>query len=193
MAISDQIPERRNLVVLSLFIIIFYASGAQFIDQVIRLQVINVTFEKPEVLTYFVWGGLFWFCYRYWLTQQGSWKENYRQELNSGCCKFIYYNYLVKKFGLSKDYSKSLTEGEHHVYIDADSNQIYFKHVYCKTGQRQLGSDQEREVAEVNSIKDKWYIFLCTVYLYIRKPTLSNYFTPYLLFFIAFGLLVIKA
>ena len=44
LAYQDSNPERRNLTVLSLCIIIFYLAGGAFLSNEVRLQVINVKF-----------------------------------------------------------------------------------------------------------------------------------------------------
>ncbi len=81
MSISDNNSERKNLTILSLAIILFYLGGGNVSGSGIRLQVVNVTFSNPEVLIYFVWGMLVWFCYRYWVVGQGSWKKAFYDEL----------------------------------------------------------------------------------------------------------------
>ncbi len=188
MAINDSVPERRNLIILSISIIIFYLAGGQPSDHTIRLQMINVTFSNPDVLVYFVWVLLIWFCYRYWLVHQGSWRKGYFEELSTNECSFIYYKYLLNKFGLTDDYTKSLYEDRHLVYIDTHSPALTFKHVYTKTGNRRVGSDQASDTIEISSFWDRWVVFLCSAYLFFRRPSLSSYFTPYLLFVFAVAL-----
>ena len=90
MPIHESVPERRNLLLLSIGIIVFYLAGGQLTDEVIRIHIINVRFSNPNVLIYLVWGLLFWFCYRYWLVLQDSWREAYLNELTSDSdCRFI--------------------------------------------------------------------------------------------------------
>jgi hypothetical protein len=67
MAIQDSNPERRNLLVLSLCFIVFFLGGGAFSKGEVRLQVITVTFSRPEILSLIIWLLLFWFLYRYWV------------------------------------------------------------------------------------------------------------------------------
>jgi hypothetical protein len=72
MPVQDQNPERRNLALTSISIILFYLAGGHLENNTVRLQVINVNFDNPEVLTSAVWLALLWFAYRYWVTHRGS-------------------------------------------------------------------------------------------------------------------------
>jgi hypothetical protein len=188
MAISDSIPERRNLILLSISIIIFFLAGGNITDQVVRIQVVNVTFSKPEILGYFVWISLFWFCYRYWLLQQGAWKSAYINELVQEGCVFIFYKHLIKKYGLTNDFTKSQFPNKHFFRLSTSgNNKLQFKYIYENSGQQKI------DAKDVQGIKDYFYILLCIVYLFIRMPTLSTYFVPYFLFCFAIVLGVINA
>ena len=72
MAISDNNPERRNLTLLSIAIIVFYLAGGYFIGNEIKLKVINVGFHNREVLGYIIWVMLAWFLFKYWVTSRGA-------------------------------------------------------------------------------------------------------------------------
>ena len=187
MPISDNVPERRNLVVLSTSIIIFYLAGGSITDDTVRLQVINANFSKPEVLAYFIWFLLFWFCYRYWLTQQGSWKEGYLQELSKDGPQVIIYPYLVKKFNLSND-SSNTPPSKHWVYIETQHGSIKFKH----TSHTNHGA-QTTATLSPDSPKDKLFLSACWIYLFFRKPSLSTYIVPYLIFMGAIATGVVHA
>jgi len=72
MAIHDNNPERRNLVVTSLAFIMFYLGDGSINDDAIKIQLINITFNNPEFLRITAWIMLFWFALRYWQTHQNS-------------------------------------------------------------------------------------------------------------------------
>lgn len=190
MPITDSVPERRNLVLLSLSIIVFYLAGGQLSDQVIRLQIVNVTFANPAVLAWGVWVLLFWFCYRYWLVLQDSWRADYIRELTHPSNDFIYYNYLVKKFELGNDFTSSPLPGKnkHAVSIRSDNNKLFFEHQFQHVNQAGSYTGTKSKQKPVSSFGDQWRIFLCRMYIFFRKPTLSTYFTPYILFLIAVSL-----
>ncbi len=185
LAISDNNPERRNLVVLSISIILYFLAGGGITDENIRLQVVNVTFSKPEVLVKFVWLLLFWFIYRYWLNHKGSWKEGFYREAQCQLINKYCYPYLVKKFELSEDYSKSWFPDRHWVRFEADhhGSGFYFSH----TRKADVGENgqQKHESRKVDCLKDKALVAVVTAVTFFREPSLSMYFMPYLFAFFA--------
>lgn len=70
MNIEDSSPERKNLIICSLGFILFFYGDAEIIDQTIKLPILNVEFNNMGFLCFFVWGALFWFLYRYTLTNK---------------------------------------------------------------------------------------------------------------------------
>ena len=95
MAIQDSDPERRNLVVTSLAFIVFFAADGQVAQDIIKLQIVPVTFKNTSVLGYFVWSILIWFSLRYWQTHRTSYKDAYQNHItefdqtNNGGAKYI--------------------------------------------------------------------------------------------------------
>ena len=83
MAINDTSPERRNLILMSLAFIVFYAGDGSFNDGIVKFMLINVTFSKPYVLAYFSWLILFWFCLRYWQKSGFKFWQNLTSEITS--------------------------------------------------------------------------------------------------------------
>jgi hypothetical protein len=55
MAIQDSNAERRNLTLLSMSIIVYYAAGGVF-DGGVKLPLVNLHFENKAALAYFLWG-----------------------------------------------------------------------------------------------------------------------------------------
>lgn len=70
--INDSSPERRNLMVLSISIILYYAAGGSITDPVVKFPMVNVEFSRPEILGIAVWVALFWFAFRYWQVTRDS-------------------------------------------------------------------------------------------------------------------------
>ncbi|QTH71662.1 hypothetical protein [Pseudoalteromonas xiamenensis] len=177
MAFHDSSPERRNLSVLSLSIIIFYLAEGRLTDSIVRLQVVNVKFERPEVLCFFLWGVLVWFLFRYWVIHQGSWKKEFYEELNFAP-KFVYYRYLTKKFGLGDDFTRAYYSDRHYVrIISISGSKPRFTHINKSENNNQL-----QESKEIDSFADKCILFVVAICLFFKKPSLSGYFVPYLLF-----------
>lgn len=185
MQIQDSSPERRNLIILSISIIVFYLAGGELVDNSVRLQVVNIAFSKPEVLAYLVWLLLLWFCYRYWLVMQGSWKEGLHHEINALPIPSIYYHYLVKRFNLSNDFTNSYKEDKHWLTINTDHSCEIFEvqHIF-----KVDGGNQKSKYEKMSTKIDKLIILTYLVYLFFRRPTLSTYAMPYFLFTTALAL-----
>lgn len=67
MEYQDSHPERKNLVVISIGIIIFFFTDGKVIDKTIKIQAINVEFSDSNKIIYFIWLALIWALYRYWV------------------------------------------------------------------------------------------------------------------------------
>ena len=179
MAIQDSNPERRNLSLLSISIITFYAAGGEVIDNVVRFQIINVGFHKPEVLAYFVWGILCWFCFRYWLLNRDGWKkELFKEMVDTSNYSFLLHRHIVKKFGLGTNFSRSYYVDKHWVALCPKGPLgLVYQHIF----KDDTGS-QQSETKDINTLLDKILLTLFGATMFFRKPTLSGYFVPYFLF-----------
>ena len=189
MALYDSNSERRNLTVLSLSIIIFYLADGEFINDAIRLQIINVHFNNPAVLAYLVWIMLIWFLYRYWVTNQNSWKEPYCQEMTQIEFSGLINRYVSNRFQLKKDYSHSYFENKHWVkFASQGPDKIVFQHL----SKNDTGTQRQRAL-EITTILDKLIVLCCSIFVCFKKPTLTGYFVPYFLCALAVLLGVINA
>jgi hypothetical protein len=189
-AISDNNPDRRNLVLLSISIIIFVLAGGEVADDNIRLQVINVHFNKPIILEYFVWIMLVWFTYRYWLGNKGSWKKGFYDEVGDSLNSKICYSHMYKKFGLSDDYTNSYHPDRHWLTLSSDSmgQTVRFQHIYkLESGQ------QKSEFKEIETLSDRLMMAVCIAVTFVKEPSLSTYFLPYLFTLLAVALGVSKS
>jgi hypothetical protein len=81
MAISDALPERRNLVVTATAFIVFYGAGGTVPEPVVRLSVVNVALHHPEALAIFAWALLFWFQLRFWQSTKSKFMQAFRGEI----------------------------------------------------------------------------------------------------------------
>jgi hypothetical protein len=178
--ISDNNPERRNLVVLSISIILYFLADGKITDDNVRLQVINVTFGEPEVLGKFVWVLLIWFIYKYWLNNKGSWKNGFYGEAHCGFVTKYCYPYIVKKFTLSDDYSNSLYSDRHWVSFNSYDNGFRFSHV-----SKAENKGQKHDIRNIETFTDKLLVAAVTIVTFIKEPSLSTYFMPYIFAFVA--------
>jgi len=190
MQIQDSSPERRNLIILSISIIVFYLAGGELVDSSVRLQVVNITFSKPEVLANLVWLLLLWFCYRYWLIMQGSWKEGFKEEVFQLSIPSIYYLYLVKKFNLPNNFTNAFHKDKHWLKMNTDHSCEHFQvqHIFKVDGR-----SQNSKYENMSTKIDKLIIITYIVYLFFRRPTLSTYAMPYFLFTTALALGIFNA
>lgn len=187
----DNNPDRRNLIMLSLSIIIFYLGGGTLTDnsETVKLQLINVTFQNPQILVYFVWIMLFWFAYRYWLLNRDSWQREYNDEMPR-----IYSTKLSSYF--QKHFQKHFQE---HLNLEDDSILISTALVYSssvppgigfkfKNRIRNVQGSHKEVFGDITTPYDYYIIIVCTIVTAIFKPTLTSYFTSYFLFAVAVGL-----
>ena len=70
MTYSDSNPERRNLTILSLAIIIFYLAEGKLVGSNLNFTLVNIRFEDKGMLIIIVWSMLFWFLFRYAVTNR---------------------------------------------------------------------------------------------------------------------------
>jgi hypothetical protein len=103
MPYSDSNPERRNLVVTSLSIIVFYAADGSLTKDTVNLPMVNVEFSKPEVLVYFVWLIMFYFLLRYWQTNTQRYYQNKYSGINGNEFRSLIIWYVKKRTNLPYD------------------------------------------------------------------------------------------
>ena len=72
MTYLDNNPERRNLTILSLAIIIFYLAEGKLVGSNLNFTLVNIRFEDKGMLIIIVWSMLFWFLFRYVVTNRHS-------------------------------------------------------------------------------------------------------------------------
>lgn len=100
MGISDSNPERRNLTVLAVAIILFYLGGARLVGTGLNLPMVNVEFTRTWALQAALWGALIWFHFRYWQTWKDEGKKAIRDDMESffhcpGVLKYLKENVKV--------------------------------------------------------------------------------------------------
>lgn len=184
MYINDSNAERRNLTLLSLSIIIFYLADSQFVDGDVKLQILNVHFTNTNVLMIFVWILLFWFVFRYWVTDNGVWKIRYNENICD--LESIVIEKLIKKIFIKEKKYTPPTEGkdESFGYIFLHGQLSFVFHEIDKTSRLPVN------YIEIKGFYKNTIRLISTIFLFFTKPSLSTYFVPYFLFITAclFGL-----
>ena len=96
MSIEDSNPERRNLAVMSMSIIVFYIGGGS-VDgaEGLSLPLVTLHFKNPELLGCLAWIALFWFAFRY----------------------FVEYKYVIWNTAFSHIDNESISAGYIHDYL----------------------------------------------------------------------------
>lgn len=62
MPMQDSDPERRNLVLTSLSFIVFYLAGGHITENILKLQIVNISFKNTYVLIVTAWIMIVWFA-----------------------------------------------------------------------------------------------------------------------------------
>lgn len=178
MAIQDSNAERRNLTLLSMSIIVYYAAEGEF-DGGIKLPLVNLHFENNIMLAYFLWGILVWFLLRYWMVNKGSWQSDHRHELISAIPYRMVKAYLKFKFSKMIASNDNFSGSIKYQIVEGAGKKLGFR-IQQATGSFPLSNQKEPK-----GILDNLYLAILSLYLFFTKPTLSGYFVPYMLFLIA--------
>lgn len=159
MTIHDSSPERRNLTVLSMSVILFYLAEGKVIKGQLKLNMLNVEFAKSEVLFYSISIFLLWFLFRYWLVERETAAEAFRKE--------------VSKVNLANFYKNM---------VDKNYNN---NHAFYLYGPREPHTLDLNNAAKLTGWKGFLFKAYIHVWMFLSRPTLSAYYTPYLLAYIA--------
>ena len=61
----DSSPERRNLILISLAFILFFAADGSLNGESVRFSLVNITFNRPEIIQQAAWVYLVWSLIRF--------------------------------------------------------------------------------------------------------------------------------
>lgn len=171
MNIQDSNPERKNLVITSLSIILFFLSGASFEDNQVRLSLINVTFKNPDILIYFIWILFGWFLFRYWQIHRGSWIPNFQRDISEEHVQVLHQKHLIKKFKL-EDCEPSILEWKYSLFIGVYNEKLHFIN---QINEEHRNAHKRLEITFLD-----WIFLAPTLFkLLFTKETLLSYFFPY--------------
>lgn len=178
MPYSDSNPERRNLTVLSLSIIIYYAAGGCFdTNDGISFPLIKLHFYDYKMLVLFVWLALLWFWFKYFISNiQESQNEYVKKALITNMDNFVtrwFLNntnesVLIEHLSIAKIY-----------YIqDTDMWIMQFN------GEKTFGTLTSDLTGKLGYLVKTLYMFKNV----LRNKQVTDYYIPYLLFICAVGL-----
>lgn len=191
---SDGNPERRNLVLLSMAIILYYIADGEVVDNALRLQFINIEFKNFKVLGTIVWVILFWFLFRYRITTIGIFKKEFFSELNNISKAHPLLVAYVKRFLTDYEITKESNTDNYAAYINShrDKNRGGYRYIY---GIKHKTStlDNERSMSAINNLLS-WFVFIViTIHTAIVRPSFSAYIVPYFIFLTAIILCILKS
>lgn len=83
MPYQDSNPERRNLMVLSMSIIIFTLGKAEIVDGKLTLPLINVVLRDPSELIVVLWLSLGWLIVQYFNVHHHGWTKGREDDLEA--------------------------------------------------------------------------------------------------------------
>lgn len=187
MALSDNNPERRNLNLTSLSIIIFYLAEGNFIDSSIKLQVVNISFSKPYVLCGILWAMLFWFALRYWQTHKGEFSRSYLEDIKTQKRSKPVINYVKSRTGKEFQETGGFVPNE----IERRQDSLVIRIGDVQGGYKNSDGvftnyrSNNYETVEITGFTGAILHIHLFLKLSLFKPNVGNYLMPYLLFFVA--------
>ena len=188
MAIEDNNPERRNLVITSLGFILYYLGGGEVVDGVLSIQAVNLKFHNSFVLAITPWVMLLWFLWRYWQDHRGRAFDQFRKDAYS----YVPHEFLTEYISLTT----GLKPGEKDFYINPSFNLrknewgVTFKRIH-KTIYKEDGitpntfEQGKTEFIPFKGSKCFWYKFKLYTKAFFEKPGFTSLLSPYLFFFTA--------
>jgi len=185
--IQDGFAERRNLIVISLAIIVYYWAGGSLDDEsTIRLVLMNVKFHYPLVLFTFVWFLFLYFIFRYWVTSKSFGEESIRRKMHTE----FHQLHINKKhhqhlLGELKKALPGLNIDTPFRYwtIEYKGNAIKF---------RVLEANGVAREVDVKGFKNRWILLKTMIRGYFKFAEVNAYYTPFILAWVAFFTLTIN-
>lgn len=166
MTYSDSNPERRNLVVLSFAIIIFYLSGAKLQDDYLKLAFINVSIEDITSLIIIVWCMLGWFLFRYVITNHKKYAVITQSETTYTNLSYPFViDYVKSNANRTEEFNLNKA------YLTYDTNDVWY-----------LFDNSKRMKAALQDTKGKLIIIFYLLKIAHKHRATTDYLTPYILF-----------
>jgi|GEM_PF-5675092 len=178
MDIEGAHSERKNLVVLSLMIILFYCAGGHLKEgaENISFGFVNIAFANPQVLVGFIWFALWWFAFRFYQSIQESWFSDLQNQLGNTRDLFP-LKWYAKKFGLKEKF---------------DYDYLRLTLIETRPDKKNVikidGLNKTQSNAGDHIVEEKYYkriILLAILGQSLTKPYFGSYFLPFILFILA--------
>lgn len=183
MIIQDGVAERRNLIVMSLAIIVYYWGVGEIVTNEARFLLVNVKFHNPKVLFIFVWVLFLYFIFRYWVTSKSfETNKTVRRKM-----KQEFYQLPINEKHhphLMKEYKKTANEDS---VISLKNWRLEYKDNDIKFSGYIL--DSINKTIAIKGFWSRWIFLKTLVRGYKESPNVNAYYTPYILAWLALGAL----
>ncbi|MDQ7085505.1 MAG: hypothetical protein Q9M36_11515 [Sulfurovum sp.] len=167
MTMFDSSPERRNLNLLSISIILYYLAGGYILGNgTAKIEVLNIGFKDKNVLVYSVVIFLLWFLFRYWIVEREESSQKYKAE--------------VCNINIAKLYR---------FFVDNSIKDSFIIFQACTgaemTTVNGITTVLGKRLIKIDGFGGNIIRLFIIVKMFFTKPTLSAYIMPYMLSFIA--------
>lgn len=167
---------------ISFAFVIFFAGSGQLDGSAIRLQMVNITFTRPGVVSLAAWVLIMAFAVRWWQLSRGMLLAKMRQELHGSGGSFFARAYIRKRFQGDKPESMVFRPDLGYDFDIAAPPATRLTFRYAVNGSSTNFQTSNLEVSGLDG-------HLLLAYTYTRnaltKPTASQFGLPWLLFFAA--------
>ncbi len=167
MPYSDNNPERRNLTVLSLAIIVYRLADGHLLNKEMSLTLINIGFENQQALIFIMWFALVWFLFRYVVTN----RKTHGRLLEGSWVEVDMDNALVKRYLQGKNQKvENYKLSKSRIHVDNAYNWQF--------------TASQRTIPLVGFV-GYFIIKLYLLKIVLKHRATTDYYTPYILFTVA--------
>ena len=162
-------PERRNVLVTSLIVIVFFLADGNF-DDGVKIALVGIGFGNQNTLIIFFWVMFLWFGLRYWQVNKDTANHELSQELNSPKISKIHKYIVCNIGGISEQQYK---QGSYTLNLQAHTSDWYI---------RRPGDSSNRSLTNWEIVKTKLLMY---AYYSVYGNSINKHIMPYILFYLA--------
>ena len=184
MEFSENHPERRNVLLMCMAIIIFHVGQGSFKDNELSFALVTMTFSNPEALGNLAWVVNMYFLFRYWVVTRESMFPEIYTDLSrewSGLIPRLFIRQMIREIAIEND-TKPDSFFLDRFRIDIIKNQSAIVRLRYERG----GSgDTYSKFYEPDIVMCFSIIFYISAKSIVTLSTPTRYLVPYLVFFFA--------
>jgi hypothetical protein len=191
MAIQDSNPERRNLLVVSTAFIAFYIGGGSFPSDRVTLQVVTISFSRPDALGIFLWGMFGWFLYRYWVVHRSRFIKEFASEINEFRERPFVREHIQRETGKSLAALVGDPQQRERGF-EIEWLRLYAGRIVALVIEKKLNRNEEGVIAGRGRLDDGkritvpftgvrgfWIAIRLLIQCVLERPSFSSYMAPY--------------